>query len=87
MSGVRKKAPRARSWRIHAPGCGRGALASWRRSRHARRQPPALGVPYTLRMYISHTTAKAVPPTAIPITAATKAAYEKSITAFMAALL
>src|SRR4030095_5949736 len=49
------------------------------------RQPPALGLGslQTLRMCSSHTREKAVPPTAMPITAATKAAYEKSITAFM----
>src|SRR5262249_21017893 len=37
-------------------------------------------------MCISQTSEKAVPPTAMPITAAAKAAYEKSITAFMGAL-
>src|SRR3954468_4677466 len=34
-------------------------------------------------MCSSHTNEKAVPPTAMPITAAAKAAYEKSITAFI----
>jgi hypothetical protein len=87
-SGGREKAPRARSWRIHAPeeaaAPGIVAVERPRATRAASHQPSASF--YTLRMCISQTSEKAVPPTAMPITAAAKAAYEKSITAFMAAL-
>jgi len=62
-----------------------GIAAGAEATRAASHQPSAPF--YTLRMCISQTSEKAVPPTAMPITAATKAAYEKSITAFTGALL
>ena len=62
-----------------------GIAAGEAATRAASHQPSA--PLYTLRMCISQTSEKAVPPTAMPIMAAAKAAYEKSITAFMGALL
>ena len=62
----------------------RAGIAAGEATRAASHQPSAPF--YTLRMCNSQTSAKAVPPTAMPIMAATKAAYEKSITAFMGTL-